>query len=168
MVCKDIKELEKELQDRIDAALLTDVAEMVRDVMTDHINRDVYDVYEPSQYTRRYNESGIDINSRFDDTNNTGLLDPANITAYIDRTGILTVENDTVGSKYYYKKGSKVISKNAGKPIAGVIETGNGYDVWDDAEPRPFIANTRDEIREGDYHIKALKQALKRMGLDVK
>ena len=47
MICKNLKELEKELYKRINTALDTDVADTVKEIMTDHIVRDVYDKYEP-------------------------------------------------------------------------------------------------------------------------
>lgn len=51
-VCKSLKELEKALQEKVDIALLTDVAQTVTEVMQDHIAQDVYDVYNPSRYAR--------------------------------------------------------------------------------------------------------------------
>ena len=165
-VCKNIKELEKELMKRINTALDTDVADVVRDVMTDHIAQDVYDEYVPSMYVRRYNQSGNDINSTFDDTDNTGLLDPNNIVATIDGDGGLKVENVTLGSRYYYKNGERKISRNAGKPIAEVIETGEGYDIG--GFPRPFMENAHNDLEQNHYHTEALKQSLKKQGLEVK
>ena len=47
MICKNLKELEKELYKRINTALDTEVADTVKEVMTDHIIRDVYDKYDP-------------------------------------------------------------------------------------------------------------------------
>ena len=149
MICKNLKELEKELYKRINTALDTEVADTVKEVMTDHIVSDVYDKYIPKMYMRRYNQSGNAINSPFDDTDNTGLLDPNNIISTIDGEGGLLVENITLGSKYYFYGGKRRISDNAGEPIAGVIETGQGYDIggWAyDGVHRPFIKNTQDDL----------------------
>lgn len=166
-VCKNMKELEKELLNRINIALDEDVADVVKNVMTDHILQDVYDARPEGAYVRRYNQSGNDINSPFDDTDNTGLLDPNTIIATIDGDGGLKVENVTLGSKYYYKDGEKKTSQNAGKPIAEVIETGEGYDIAN-IKPRPFMENTAEDIKEHNYHIQALKDGLKKLGLEVK
>lgn len=170
-VCKNLQELRNEIMKRVNIALDTDVADTVRDVMTDHIIQDVYDVHIPRRYERRFNQSGNDINSFFDDTDNTGLLDPDNIITTIDGDGNLIVQNVTLGSRYYYIGNKPYISKNAGKPIAGVIETGQGYDIdnWEyDGVPRPFIENTREDLKENHYHTKALKEGLKKQGLEVK
>ena len=171
MICKNLKELEKELYKRINTALDTEVADTVKEVMTDHIVQDVYDKYHPKMYMRRYNQSGNAINSPFDDTDNTGLLDPNNIVSTIDGEGGLLVENITLGSKYYFYGGERRISDNAGEPIVGVIETGQGYDIggWAyDGVPRPFIQNTHDDLKQNHYHTEAMKRSLKKQGLEVK
>ena len=168
MICKNLKELEKELYKRINTALDTEVADTIKEVMTDHIIRDVYDAWEPQAYMRRYNQSGNDIGSPFDDTDNIGLLGQENIISTIDGDGNLFVQNMTLGSRYYYDATGWHISKNAEKPIAGVIETGRGYDVLGNATPRPFIQNTHDDLEQNHYHTEAMKRSLKKQGLEVK
>lgn len=155
-ICKSLQELEKALQEKVDIALLTDVAETVRDVMLAHIIEDVYDVYSPSTYVRRNNENG--------------LMDGNNINASI-KGNTLIVENNTLGRPYYRDGKELKRSQNADKEIAGVIETGQGYDVHDweyDGIPRPFIENTRKELFDYEWHKKALKQGLQKQGLEVK
>lgn len=167
-ICTSLAELQKELQNRVNNALSSNVAKVVSDVMIDHIIQDVYDEYEPKRYIRRFDLSGNDISSPYDDTDNTGLLDPENIVTQI-KGNTLIVEDNTLGSKYYQDGEEWKISRNAGKPIAGVIETGKGYDVWKNgSKPRPFIENTREELREREWHKKALKQGLQKQGLEVK
>lgn len=148
MICKNFKELEKELKKRIDFALLTDVTQVVSEVMIDHISEDVYDSYESTMYDRRYD--------------NGGLLDPDNIVSSLEGS-TLVIENHTVGNPYI--TGS--ISKNSGKAIAGVIETGIGYDT-NFSMRRPFIKNTRYDLFTNKYHVKALKQGLNKLGLEVR
>lgn len=169
MICKNLNELEKELYKRINKALDEDVADTVKEVMTDHIVSDVYDAWEePMAYMRRYNQSGNDIRSPFDDTDNLGLLSSENIISTIDGNGNLLVQNMTLGSRYYYDAKGWHISKNAEQPIAGVIETGHGYDVLGNTEPRPFIQNTHDDLERNHYHTEAMKRSLKKQGLEVK
>ena len=117
---------------------------------------------------RRYKQSGNDIGSPFDDTDNIGLLGQENIISTIDGDGNLFVQNMTLGSRYYYDATGWHISKNAEKPIAGVIETGRGYDVLGNATPRPFIQNTHDDLEQNHYHTEAMKRSLKKQGLEVK
>ena len=155
-VCKSLKELEKALQEKVEIALLTDVAETVRDVMLDHIIEDVYDEYTPFEYSRRNNENG--------------LMDGNNINASIEGNTLI-VENNTLGRPYYRDGKELKRSQNADQEIAGVIESGQGYDIHDweyDGIPRPFIENTRKELVDYDWHKKALKQGLQKQGLEVK
>ena len=155
MICKNLKELEKELYKRINIALDTDVTDTVKDVMTDHIIRDVYDKYDPTVYQRRYN--------------NGGLLDSENIVSTIGNDGELLVQNVTMGSETFYIPNIKKTFKsaNADKFITPVIEYGKGYDVVD-IEPRPFMQNTHDDLEQNHYHTEAMKRSLKKQGLEVK
>lgn len=158
-VCKNSKELYAELMKRVNVALDTDVADTVKDVMTDHIIQDVYDVYEPKKYYRRYNDGG--------------LLDPDNIIAAMGNDGELLVQNITQGfDNYYdYKQHKYVNSENANEFLTPIIETGEGYDIhgWEyDGVPRPFMQNTHDDLEQNHYHTAAMKQSLKKQGLEVK
>ncbi len=173
MIVNSLKELEKELKKRIDKALKTEVQAIVTDIMIDHIVTDVYEAYEPERYWRRLNQTGLNSGSPYDDSDNTGLLDPENIQFTFDGNGNMIVENVTVGARYYYgyDKGRVGwhVSDNAGKYITPVIETGNGYDVFGDGMiPRPFMQNTRDDLEKNHYVKKALKIGLKEQGLEVK
>ena len=155
MICKNLKELEKELYKRINIALDTEVADTVKDVMTDHIIQDVYDTYEPTAYQRRYDDGG--------------LLDPDNIIATLGNNGEMLVQNVAMGNEYYYIPSIKrsFQSANVDNFIAPIIEYGKGYDVVD-IFPRPFIQNTHDDLEENHYHTQAMKQSLKKQGLEVK
>lgn len=156
MICKDLKELEKELYKRINIALETDVSDTVKNVMTDHIAQDVYGVYTPTAYHRR--------------GNNEGLLDPDNIVSTIGNNGQLFVQNVTLGSESFDKNHKRIRSYNRDKFLAPIIETGIGYDIggWAFYEvPRPFMKNTYEDLIENHYHIKAMKNSLKKQGLEV-
>lgn len=163
MVCKNFKELEKKIAKRIDNALNEEVADTITNVMRHFIREDVYDSYEPGIYKRRMEDGG--------------LIDRDNIQAVTDKNGTLYVTNVTLGSPNYTKwskKKKKLVSyksKNAGKPIAEIVETGIGYDFggWEyDGEPRPFMHDTLEAVEKNKYHVKALKYGLQRQGLDVK
>ena len=155
MICKNLKELEKELYKRINTALEEDVADVVKDIMTDHIIQDVYEAYEPTGYQRRYA--------------NGGLLDPNNIIATLGNNGEMLVQNITLGSEYYYIPSIKrsFRSANADKFISPIIEYGIDYDVVG-VFPRPFMQNTHDDLEQNHYHTQAMKQSLKKQGLEVK
>lgn len=156
MVVKNLKELERELRARIDYALLTDVAEVVTTVMLDHIERDVYDSYIPHEYVRRYD--------------NGGLMDISNINSSIEGD-TLVVENNTMANPYIFVQGKMIKSDNAGQELAPIIETGWGYDFgnWTyHGVARPFVYNTKEDLSDNKYHVIALRQGLKRQGIEVK
>lgn len=157
MRVNNLKEFEKELKKRINNALVNEVSDTVKDVMTDHIIRDVYDKYDPIAYTRRLNDGG--------------LLDRDNMLSDLKGDGVLSVKNITLGDKYYTFAGDVHISQNYNKPIAGIIESGEGYDVhnWEyDGVERPFMKNTAQDIKDNHYHTLAMKQGLERQGLEVR
>ena len=166
MRVNNLKELETELRKRIQNALTNEVNDVVKDVMQDHIISDVYDKYDPVMYARKMN--------------NGGLLDRNNIVSDFKGALRLSVKNITLGDKYYglhtYNKSggytsTPMISKNYNKPITEVIETGQGYDVegWEyDGVPRPFMRNSCEDLRDNHYHTIAMKNGLKRQGLEVK
>lgn len=158
-VCKNTKELYAEIMKRVNVALDTDVADKVKDVMTDHIIEDVYNVYKPKEYNRR--------------GNNGGLSDPNNIIATLGDNGELFVQNITLGSPIVYDSNNNLFyeSINSNEFITPIIETGFGYEFinWKyDGKPRPFIQNTHDDLEQNHYHTEAMKQSLKKQGLEVK
>lgn len=154
-VCKNSQELYNELMKMINESLKDDVAPIVKKVMLDRIDEEVYRKYEPSMYMRR-GEDG-------------GLADPDNIVSEIVYDGCLSVTNETLGREFYFdKSGDTIRSDNADKPIAEIIETGEGYDCWDKAFPRPFMQPTVDKLKETDLVEIVLKKSLEMKGLEVK
>lgn len=156
MICKNLKELEKELYKRINTALDTEVADTVKNVMSDHIRDDVYNKYKPKYYIRRGSDGG--------------LADTENLNATLGGDGELFVQNITLGSKTFYSKHAEgyVPSGNANEFITPIIESGVGYDAWDEAFPRPYVQNTHDDLEQNHYHTEAMKRSLKKQGLEVK
>ena len=59
-------------------------------------------------------------------------------------------------------------SGNANEFITPIIESGVGYDAWEDAFPRPYVQNTHDDLEQNHYHTEAMKRSLKKQGLEVK
>ena len=149
-----LKAIEKKLKSKIQDALLHEVTDTVKETMLGHIKRDVYDQYSPV-------DSEIGYKRRL---TTDGLADEGNIDAKI-KGNTLIVENNTMSNEDYLPDGKKPYK------IAGVIEYGNGeYGVYDykNIGDRPFIENTREDLRESGEHIDALKRGLKRQNIDVK
>ena len=161
MVCKNFDELEAVLKDKIGDALITDTFDTVKDTMYKHIINDVYMAYDPKVYQRRYSETYY---------GNSGLANEHNIQGYVNNNEELVVTNETKGNKWVNGSDTdtfgNAISRNYNKNIAGIIESGQGYD--EGLFPRPFISNTANELRASGDHVKALKKGLGKQGLKVK
>lgn len=144
--------------------VVNEVADVVVKTQKERIQTDVLDKYhideetgestEPFVYERRYE--------------NGGLISDENIIVEVIENGI-TVRNVTKAKD------------NDTFNLAELIENGDGYngleytykDNRDDTsyqylQPRPFIKNTRQELRENRKHIKALKEGLKNKGYNVR
>lgn len=171
MEYKNLNDLMNGIQSAIDKTLENEVFEEVKETEVRHIQTDVYDVYKPKDYFRRYG--------------NTGMLDPNNI-VIMDEFGDNTVTNGNLSivnitsPKSYTADGEVTVNKDLPELIEYGHEnylnknsTANGYDYPYGAstsflEPRPFTANTIDELQTTKAHVVALKNGLSAKGFDVK
>jgi hypothetical protein len=126
---KKLSDLEKYIKGQIPEILKQDVAPEVIETMKEHIQTDVYDAYSPTAYVRRREDGG--------------LLDDDNFSAEMVSEDTLKVKNTTTDSENKYKD------------IVPIIEYGVGY-TWEKSRiyqsqpyPRPFVRNTRQELKEG-------------------
>ncbi|MBX4152349.1 hypothetical protein [Paenibacillus lautus] len=141
---KNVKELEKvlqQLQSKINKVQLQNVAPVVKGVMKEKIEEEVYSVYDPTMYER--------------DREHGGLLDEANMEVTMLNETTLSVEN---------------IRSDNGRNVAEIVETGEGYDFefMYNGIPRPFTEATREELRNTNEHIHAMYAGLKKQGINVK
>ncbi len=160
MKIKNLKELRKHIEKAIRNSLENEVFEDVRETECRHVQTDVFDVYKPRVYHRRefypeeyvsYGETGI------------GVKDERNIVFDPIKNGVLKVENVAEFNPV------RAI-RNHGPGLVTLIEYGHGargiyYDYPKYPEylrPRPFIANTREEIKQTKSHVKAMKLGLRR------
>ena len=150
---KNLKDLERHINMQAKAILQKDVAEKVKDVMQMKVKTEVYDKYtsysnHPDAYERRYEDGG--------------LADRSNMESKVVGN-TLVVENTTKGQD--------------GSRLDGLIEhgQGGGYGSYDYApamnsegdfrEPRPFIEETRKELRNTNSHVQEFKKGLHKLGV---
>lgn len=153
-VFKNMKDVRKYLQKKIDDALANDVFEAVKKVELENITDVVIDAYSPTAYARR---------------DARGIEDPANIVAAPPIDGVLEVENCTAFNPDYG-------TKNTGRGLVGLIENGYGWQGYrydypynrKFTKPRPFISHTREDLQNGLQHVHALKNGLRKRGIKVK
>ena len=135
---KNLKELEKYINEQAKKALQNGrhVKNTVIETGKQHVDKDVYSVYDPKVYER------------------TGLLRESWDVENTD-DGIAVFNTRTDGEKY----------------TPQVIESGIGYDYtgygYDYEEPRPFIAETRRELKDSNILKEAMKKDLKDAGFNV-
>lgn len=167
---KNLNDLMVSVQSAIDNTLENEVFEEVKETELRHIEKDVYAVYKPNDYFRRYEH--------------TGMLDPNNI-VITDEFGDNTVTNgklsvvNITSPKSYTADGEATINKDlpelieyGHKNYLNKNSTANGYDYpygtdTSFIEPRPFTANTIDELQTTKAHVVALKKGLSSKGFDV-
>jgi hypothetical protein len=160
MVFKSMDELFKHIKDTVNNSLENEVTDTVREFEQQHIDDDVYSVYKPKMYKRR----GLD----------GGLIADENIIGYVDESkSTLTVVNATPPNPHALDEDLVTTDKNLPELIEyGDGYNGNNYDFpTDDGAfmyPRPFVENTIDELKNTKEHIKALKEGLKRNGINTK
>lgn len=159
MVCENFDELEKVLKEKIEFAMVTEVADIVDEAILNHVQTDVYDVYTPVEYNRRYNMDG--------------LGDRTNLVTLIETNGDtikMQTDNLTKGS-LYHRVGNRIRkSRNSKKFLANIVETGVGYqhDFPYRNVPRPFMENTVEQLKEDQWHVGALQVGLVKQGILVK
>lgn len=156
-----LKELFAQIEQKINDTLQDEVKDKIKEFELKHIESDVYDKYEPKMYSRR--------------RENDGLLDGENIKGELVSNGVLVVTNETMANPDL-PNGRQ--SKNSGEYLTPIIESGQGYnDNFPDTGdylgryykvPRPFIENTRQELKSSKAHKTALMVGLKKRGVDVR
>lgn len=154
MKLKSLKELRNYIEKCIDDSLENEVLETVKKIETSHVEEDVFDVYSPSAYERR---------------STLGIDDPDNIVGNITQNGVLEIENITEFNPEYE-------TENRGLGLVKLIEYGHktsgyfyDYPKSDNfTDPRPFISNTKKEIKENKSHVIAIKSGLEKHKIKVK
>lgn len=127
------------------------VGDFVAELESASVHDNVYEAYDPKQYSRR--------------GNNGGLSDNSNMHVSVSN-GAMTLTNDTPFGA------GPVKATN----LAGLVETGDdgGYGHYayqydyGYLQPRPFIQKTREALASTKMHVDILKEELEKYGFEVK
>ena len=144
---RNLNEVAKYLQPKINEALKKEVADRVATVQQRNIQATVYDAYNPKEYLRR--------------SENGGLLDADNIKAELIEDGVLSVKNVTPPNPRYRH------DKLEGNFIDYAVEYGKDYDFYSPGA-RPFVKDTIEDLRANKQHVEAMRRGLKRQGVNLK
>lgn len=161
---KSLKDLVRHVNGQIADTMRHEVAEKVRDVEQEQIEETVYRGYQPSTPNR---EPFRHVRRR----DNGGLRDRDNMIADVQITskGVhLSIENVTTGAQDDFM-------------IADLVEYGDGtngkeYSYKRNREGtadqylrgRPFTRNTAEELQTTGEHVSALKDGMRKRGIDVR
>ena len=140
---QQLLEIEKKIQSKIKSAMQNELSQQSKTTIQMHVVTDVYNVYEPTSYSRSYDQGG--------------LLDRDNIETKM-------IDNNTLKVKNIRK------DELDGRMVDKVIEYGKGYwtQTLDDIiGARPFIHNSFIDLKNGKARD-ALKRGLIREGLNIK
>ncbi len=138
MTCKNLDDLFAHIKKDIQNTLEHEVAEEVKETMSQVVQTSVYDVYDPFVYTRRFN--------------NGGLMSTKNMKSRVDKN-TLTVANET-----------PLDNGRTDYSLTDIIVNGLGRQPF----PRDFISQTEENLDITQNHVWAMKQGLKNRGYDVK
>lgn len=166
---KSIGELEHFLENKVNAALDTTVKQGVIDGLKGYALEDVYNIYWPTSYERRY--------SLFEDSNYE-VQKPKSMKLTITPVAKFnpSVTRWNKKSHSYYPS----ISNNGyGDELAGLINYGDGWNGYEyefktDEEmanptytaPRPFIDDTREDLNTGSFKT-LLADGLEELGVKI-
>jgi len=168
-----IKELEAMLKKKINSVLQTDAANLVKKKEQEHAFDDVYGAYTSfSTCVMKYRRRGT----------GGGIVDINNMKVY---PGDMQVEiaNETPFNPAFGKHTECckpfIGPENRGNELALLIELGDGGGGYiynypfpngqgDFLPPRPFIQNTRDELKNTQDLRKCIVNGLRMLGVDAK
>lgn len=138
MTFKNLDDLMKHIEKDVQDALKHEVAEEVKETMSQAVQTSVYDVYDPFVYTRRFN--------------NGGLMSTSNMNSRVDGN-TLTVANET-----------PLDNGRTDYSLTDIIVNGLGRQPFS----RNFISQTEENLDITKNHVWAMKQGLNNRGYDVK
>lgn len=132
MKFNNLTDLFKHIQSDIQDTLNNEVANEVKETMSEAVISTVYNVYDPISYERR--------------GNNGGLMCTANMEHRVDGD-TLTVTNET-----------PLDNHRTDYSLTDIIVNGRGYQPF----PRDFISETKERLEITGNHVEALKQGLEK------
>jgi len=147
-------EITKSVQDKVNKIAQVSVTDVVKEVEQQHIQTDVYDVYTPKYYKRRYYNDGLIANDNIVGSMDGNTLEIVNITKPYNNS-----YNNELAPLVEYGLAYSGNAKN-------IFKSDMSGEPW--ANPRPFTANTIKDLKTNKQHVKALKNGLKNYGIKVK
>ena len=137
MTFKNINNLLKYIEKQVQDTMTNEVADAVKDNMAEAIRTSVYAAYSPQYYKRRMNNGGLS------DVRNMEVSEIQNSIVVHDAAPLDNGRNDY--------------------DLDDIIVNGLGNQPFE----RDFYSETVERLSENQEHTEALKQGLKKRGIDV-
>lgn len=137
MTFKNLNSLCRHIEKQIQDTMVNEVADTVKDNMTEAVHTSVYDAYSPEYYNRRMNNGGLS------DTQNMEVTKIQNGISVHNATPLDNGRNDY--------------------SLDDIIVYGLGNQPFE----RDFYTETADKLQENQKHTEVLKQGLKKRGIEV-
>lgn len=137
MTFKNLNSLCRHIEKQIQDTMVNEVADTVKDNMSEAVHTSVYDAYSPQYYNRRMNNGGLS------DTHNIEVTEIQNGISVHNATPLDNGRNDY--------------------SLDEIIVYGLGNQPFE----RDFYTETADKLQENQEHTEALKQGLKKRGIEV-
>ncbi len=148
-----LKQLEQYIQQKIDETLLDDVSETVKDELQSSVSDVVY-TKTPTEYIRRNLKNG-------------SLGDKSTMNSELISNGVLEVSPDADFNHPFASTHGGYGAVDLDKSLAENIEFGYGSKThWYDI-PRPFVQESKENLKKSKAHIDSMKDGLRARGLDV-
>ena len=160
---KNFKDLEKQIrkhvQDATEDTLQTEVFSVVREVVIDRVQQDVYDVYNPQQYIRR-SDGNPDGGQGLGDKNNVVFEFEGRATNTRGKTLVVwniakfNPNNNPNQAFSTAKRKDNILQKLI---IDGWTNMSADAPIWQ--QPRPFIERANEALQPGGEHRSSLEEA---------
>lgn len=137
MTFKNLNSLCRHIEKQIQDTMVNEVADTVKDNMTEAVHTSVYDAYSPEYYKRRMNNGGLS------DTHNMEVTEIQNGISVHNAAPLDNGRND-------YN-------------LDEIIVYGLGNQPFE----RDFYAEIVERLQENQEHTEALKQGLKKRGIMI-
>jgi len=148
-----LKQLEQYIQQKIDETLLDDVSETVKDELQSSVSDVVY-TKTPTEYIRRNLKNG-------------SLGDKSTMNSELISNGVLEVSPDADFNHPFASTHGGYGAVDLDKSLAENIEFGYGSKThWYDI-PRPFVQESKENLKKSKAHVESMRDGLIKRGLDI-
>lgn len=152
----NLKDLEKILQPIINEVLKETVSEVVKDELESSALEVIHGAGEPIKYPRRSSSNSL---------GSGGIADKNTMTSNLISDGTLSVSPDADRNREFNDYAGWGYDENNSLAFNLQMGYGNKQYWWN--QPRPFVDEARENLKNNKAYLEAMKDGLRAKGLDV-